>query len=179
MHESQHRRIRHSHAQTRVYRRGHKHMSTGRKVKLRGCCGSKMQVWDKRHNHNKWPSIITDVEDNMLNVGESLRGRKGGSAVVCFPQQQEKEKRKYQLGCWDCAHAIPRLFHADLCSGGLWSFTAKLKAWNFHPYCYNLQFETNSCLQICTVKPRTMWISGMVLPEVMQEDTDVPGLTWL
>lgn len=32
----------------------------------------------------------------MLNVGESLRGDRG-SMVVYFPQQQEKEKRKYQL----------------------------------------------------------------------------------
>lgn len=52
-----------------------------------------MQVADKSRNNNKWPLIITDVEDNMLNVGESLRGNRGSTAVY-FPQQQEKEKGK-------------------------------------------------------------------------------------
>lgn len=42
----------------------------------------------------------------MLNVGESPRG-KGGSTVVYFPQQQEKEKRKYQLMCSSAPTPFP------------------------------------------------------------------------
>lgn len=61
-----------------------------------------MQVADKRRNHNKWPLIITDVEDNVKRGSEPEGER--GSTVVYFPQQQEdggeeKKEKKYQLIC--------------------------------------------------------------------------------
>lgn len=55
-----------------------------------------MQVADKRRNNNKWPLIITDAEDNMLNVGESLRG-KGAPRWFIFLSNRKKKKENTSL----------------------------------------------------------------------------------
>lgn len=44
----------------------------------------------------------------MFKRGREPEGERG-STVVYFPQQQEKEKGKYQLMVGDRTHAIPRL----------------------------------------------------------------------
>lgn len=62
----------------------------------RGCCGCKMQVADKRRNNNKWPLIITDAEDNMVNVGERLRG-KGAPRWFIFLSNRKKKKENTSL----------------------------------------------------------------------------------
>jgi len=62
-----------------------------------------MQVADKSRNHNKWPLIITDVEDNMLNVGESLRG-KGAPRWFIFLSNMKKKKENTSL----CGRLRPR-----------------------------------------------------------------------